>query len=261
MRVINLASGSEGNLTYIEGENCKLLLDMGLSCAEVVNRLSLLGVDPQSIDAVLLTHEHSDHIKGVDVFSRKYDKPIYAHYEVWKGLEKKLCKVSLNNRRLFDGEEFPIKNIIVKPFSIPHDVPCFGYSFIENGKKISILTDLGHTNDRILKCVQGSQIVYLESNYDKFLLSKNEHYPLVLKRRIAGPNGHLSNNDSAEFIAKLVLTGTRQIILSHLSRDNNNPDLAYRTVVSDLLKYGIVEGVHVRIDVATQKPGVMFRLN
>lgn len=261
MKVINLASGSEGNLTYIETPECKLLLDAGLSCAEITKRLSLISVKPEEIKAILITHEHFDHIRGADVFSRKYDTPIYAHHDVWKGLEQKLCKVAIKNRRLFDGEQFVLKDIVISPIPLPHDVPCFGFSFENSDKKISILTDFGHTNDRILKGVQGSQIVYLESNYDKLLLSKNEHYPLVLKRRIAGPNGHLSNNDAAEFILKLVLSGTRQVILSHLSKDNNTPDIAYETVVKDLFSYGIVEGMHVRIDVATQKPGVMFKLS
>ena len=130
-----------------------------------------------------------------------------------------------------------------------------------NKKKISILTDLGHTNDRILNSIQGSQIVYLESNYDKYLLSKNEHYPLMLKRRIAGPFGHLSNIESAKLIAKLVVSGTRQIVLAHLSKDNNSPEVAFKSVVDQLYSLGIIEGFHVRIDVATDTPGVMFKLS
>ena len=259
MKVINLASGSDGNLTYVESEQAKILVDAGLSCSEIVRRIALVGVSPEQIDGVVVTHEHFDHIKGVDVFCSKYNKPVYAHREVFVNLDEKLLKVERENRRLFE-DEFMIKDLRIIPFPVPHDVPCFGMSIENNGNKISILTDLGHTNDRILSCIQKSQIVYLESNYDKRMLSKNEKYPLILKRRIAGPNGHLSNDDAAELIKFLVLTGTRQIVLSHLSRDNNSPSLAFETVAEHLLEYGIIEGVHVKIDVAGQKPGVLFNL-
>lgn len=260
MKVINLASGSDGNVTYIESENAKVILDMGLSCTEVVKRLALLNVSPEQIDAVLISHEHGDHMKGVDVFCGKFNKPIYAHRDVWQGLNAKLTRVKIENRRLFDGEQFEIKGLIIRPFAVPHDVPCYGFSFTENSNKISILTDLGHTTDRILSCVLGSQIVYIEANYDKRMLSQNEKYPMSLKRRIAGPNGHLSNEDAADFIVRLVMGGTRQIILSHLSKDNNTPDLAYNSITHFISRYGIIEGQHVMIDVASQRPGVLFKL-
>ncbi len=260
MKVINLASGSDGNVTYIESDEAKILLDIGLSCSEIVKRLALINVNPEQIDAIIISHEHGDHMKGADVFCSKFNKPIYAHRSVWVGLNNKLTKVKIENRRLFDGEEFSIKDMIISPFSVPHDVPCFGFSFIKDSNKISILTDLGHTTDRILTSVLGSQIVYLESNYDKKMLSLNEKYPLILKKRIAGPNGHLSNNDAAEFIVKLVVTGTRQVVLSHLSRDNNSPDIAFDTITNTLSTFGILEGKHVMIDVATSRPGVMFKL-
>lgn len=260
MRIINLASGSDGNLTYLETDNIKLLVDIGLCCSEVVKRLALLNVCPEQIDAVLVSHEHSDHIKGADVFCSRYNKPIYAHYEVWKGLDEKLKKIPDSNKKMFEYESFLLKDLTIIPFSLPHDVPCFGFAFENNLKKVSILTDLGHTNDRILECVQGSQVVYIEANYDKEMLGKNEKYPLILKRRIAGKNGHLSNEDSACAIANLVYGGTRQVILSHLSKENNSPKTAFDTVVRELKKLGIVEGVHVRIDVATNLPGVIFKL-
>ena len=259
MRVINLASGSDGNITYIETDQAKILLDMGFSCNECMKRVALLGVSPESLDGVIVSHEHSDHSKGVEVFSTKYNKPIYAHRTVWAGLEGKVSKVKEENKLVFENE-FQIKDLNIIPIALPHDVPCFGFVFENNGKKISILTDLGHTNDRILESIYGSQIVYIESNYDKHMLSKNEKYPLILKRRIAGPNGHLSNDDAAKVILRLVLTGTRQVILSHLSKENNTPDIAFETVASYLYSQGVIEGVHVNIDVATQKPGVMFKL-
>ena len=259
MRVINLGSGSDGNLTFLETDNTKILVDMGFSCSEIVRRIALLGVSPEEIDGVVISHEHNDHCKGVDVFCSKYNKKIYAHRNVWENLDDKLLKVERENRLVFENV-FCIKDLIVNAFPVPHDVPCFGFSFENDGKKISILTDFGHTTDRILESILGSQIVYLEANYDKKMLSKNEKYPLILKRRIAGPNGHLSNDDSAEIILRLALSGTRQVVLSHLSEENNTPLIAFDTVSSYLLSQGVVEGMHINIDVATKNPGVMFKL-
>ncbi len=259
MRVINLASGSKGNLTYIEDDNTKILVDMGLSCQETIRRLSLLGVTPDEIDGILVTHEHSDHIKGIDVFSKKYNKPIFAHNEVWVGLNDQLKNVKDENKKIFTGD-FEFKELIVRPVEVPHDVKCFGFSFEKGGKKVSLLTDLGHTNDRILQSIKGSQLVYLEANYDRQKLYQNDRYPLSLKRRIDGANGHLSNEASASAIEMLVQSGTRQIVLSHLSEENNSPDLAYEEICQILSKHGLFEGMDFKIDVATQKPGVIFRL-
>lgn len=259
MKVINLSSGSEGNLTYIETESTRILVDVGLSCKEIQARLSLLGVDGKDIDAVVLTHEHIDHVKGADVFSRKFEVPIFAHNEVWTGLYEKLNKVPDKNKKIFT-DTFSIKDLILEPVEVPHDVKCFGFSLIENDKKISILTDLGHTNEKIFKCVEGSQLIYLEANHDINLLRNCERYPLSLKMRIAGKNGHLSNDSSAEFIEKLVSTRTRQIVLSHLSKENNSPELAFNYITSKLADKGLIEGDSFKIDVALTKPTTLFRL-
>ena len=258
MRIINLASGSKGNLTYLETDNTKILVDDGLSCQETVNRLSLLGVNPDDIDAIMVTHEHTDHTKGIDVFSKKFNKPVFAHEDVWLGLDGQLKNVKQENRKLFTGD-FSFKELIIRPVEVPHDVKCYGFSFEENNKKISILTDLGHTNDKILQSISGSQLVYLEANYDRQRLDNSLKYPLSLKRRIDGPNGHLSNLASANAIERLVLSGTRQIVLSHLSEENNSPELAYQFICNELSKRGLNEGIDFKIDVASPKPGVVFR--
>ena len=259
MRIINLASGSKGNLTYLETDNTKILVDDGLSCQETVNRLSLLGVNPDDIDAIMVTHEHTDHTKGIDVFSKKFNKPVFAHEDVWLGLDGQLKNVKQENRKLFTGD-FSFKELIIRPVEVPHDVKCYGFSFEENNKKISILTDLGHTNDKILQSISGSQLVYLEANYDRQRLYNSLKYPLSLKRRIDGPNGHLSNLASANAIERLVLSGTTQIVLSHLSEENNSPELAYQFICNELSKRGLNEGIDFKIDVASPKPGVVFRL-
>ncbi|MBQ8909133.1 MAG: MBL fold metallo-hydrolase [Clostridia bacterium] len=259
MRVINLASGSKGNITYIEGQDKKIILDVGLSCQETIKRLEKCGVSPNEIDAIIITHEHSDHIKGLDIFSSRYNIPVYAHQKVWQGLEHKLAKVRIENRKLFE-EIFTIGSLSITPIEIPHDVSCYGFSFQENDNKISILTDLGHTNDRILNAIRGSKLVYLEANYDRQMLMSGTKYPFSLKRRIDGPNGHLSNLASSEVIEFLCQTGTKQIVLSHLSEENNSPLLAYTFITKELAKRGIIEGKDIKIDVATQNIGAFFRL-
>ncbi len=259
MKVINLSSGSDGNLTYVETGNAKILVDAGLSCKEIETRLSLLGVKGGDLDAVVLTHEHVDHTKGVDVLSRKFDLPIYAHNDVWAGFYEKLPKIASRNKKIF-VDAFQIKDLLINPIEVPHDVPCFGYSIIENDKKISILTDLGHTTERILQSVQGSQLVYLEANHDLSMLKNCERYPLSLRMRIAGKNGHLSNDASAVAIEKLVSTGTKQIVLAHLSRENNTPELAFNYITSKLEQRGLIEGEGFRIDVALTRPTTLFKL-
>ena len=260
MRVISLASGSDGNMTYVESENVKILVDIGLSRTQAEKRLALINVDPSKIDVILVTHEHSDHIKGVDEFSFKYNIPIFAHKRVWDDMKFKLLRTPAKNRRFFETEHFNLRDVQVSAIELPHDVPCFGYVFENNGAKISILTDVGHTNDRILDGIRGSQLVYLEANYDRTMLKEGRRYPLALKNRIAGGYGHLSNDECAIMIKHLVESGSRQIVLSHLSKENNSPDIAFNYITEKLKSYGIIEGVHVKIDVASTNPGTLFKL-
>lgn len=259
MKVINLSSGSDGNLTYIETDNTKILVDDGLSCKETQARLALLGVDGREIDGIVVSHEHSDHIKGVDVFAKKFDIPVYAHDEVWMGLNDKLQRVSDKNKKIFDNA-FAIKDLVINPVEVPHDVKCFGFTISENDKKIGVLTDLGHTNERIFNEFKGCQLVYVEANHDLNMLKNCEKYPLTLKLRIAGNNGHLSNDASAEFIEKLVTTGTKQVVLAHLSRENNSPEFAYNYITSKLANKNLIEGEMFKIDVALTRPTTLFKL-
>lgn len=262
MRVCNLSSGSDGNITYIETQFAKVLVDCGLSCQEVVKRLSLLKVNPSDIDAIIISHEHSDHIKGIEVFAKKYGTSIYAHTLNWKVLESRFIKINPAQFKVFDNSDFKIKDLYVSTVELPHDAKrCSGFSFYENEKKISIITDLGHTNSRILDHIKDSRLIFLESNHDETMLLNNPKYPATLKHRILGANGHLSNKACAKAICELAKYGKKQIMLSHLSTKNNSPELAYNTVKSILEENGFVEGVDVMIGVATIVPTTIFNLN
>lgn len=261
MRVVNLASGSDGNITYLETDNTRILVDIGLSCKEVEKRIALLGKVGSDIDAILITHEHSDHIKGLEVFVSKFKTKVYVHHDGIEAVKCRTKKLSNENFSEFFCQEFFVGDIKVVPFKVPHDsVCCVGFSFIENEKKISILTDLGQTNSDIIKNIQSSQLVYLESNHDIDMLKQNMKYPATLKARILSNRGHLSNIACADVIPELVKTGARQIVLAHLSPENNSPDIAFRAVTERLKTYGIIEGEHVRIDVATPLPGKIFKI-
>lgn len=262
MRICNLSSGSDGNVTYIETQKAKIILDAGLSAREITNRLALLQVVPEQLDAILITHEHSDHIKGVDVFASKYHIPVYVHTKGYWALTEKLKKANDIKFVQFDDLDFFIKDLKVTSFELSHDAEyCCGFCFMENTKKVSILTDLGYTNSEVLSKIIGSTLVYLEANHDENMLMNNPSYPLVLKQRIRGKHGHLSNMSAAKVIETLAQTGTKQVMLSHLSRENNTPELAYTTICNYLKERGIIEGEHIKIATTSIYPSFVFRID
>ena len=261
LRVCNLSSGSDGNLTYIETLNAKILLDAGLSASEITKRLSLLRVTPEEIDAVLITHEHMDHIKGLDVFASKYHTKVYVHNKGLWALKSKLKKADFIQFVPFDDMDFIIKDLYVSNFPLSHDsVYCSGFSFKEKTKKVSILTDLGYTNDEVLNRIAGSVLVYIEANHDEQMLKNNPTYPLMLKQRILGKRGHLSNMACAQAVEYLAHTGTKQIMLAHLSRENNTPEVAYGSICAYLKEHGIEEGKHIKIAVTSIYPSYVFNI-
>lgn len=262
MRIVNLSSGSDGNLTYIETQSTKILVDAGLSCREIENRLALLNVKGDEINAILVTHEHCDHIKGLNNFASKFTTRIYAHNDEWEILSSKLNKIKDSQKHFFNSFPFDINDLHISAFKLPHDsVCCVGFTIENNNKKVSLLTDLGDIDTGILQNVLGSQLVYLEANHDIELLKNNINYPATLKQRILSKVGHLSNIASAEAISLLAQNGTRQIVLSHLSKENNDPILAYMTIKDYLLSKGIIEGENIKIDVATTKPGKIYKIS
>ena len=177
MRVCNLSSGSDGNATYIETDNVKILIDIGLSCAEIVKRLNQIKVMPEAIDAILISHEHIDHIKGLDVFASKYKTKVYVHEKGMGAVYAKMKKLPASQMYAFGDFAFSLNDLIVENVSLPHDsVHCTGYIFTCNNRKVSIVTDLGYVNENILSKVVGSSLVYLESNHDEIMLRNNSKY-------------------------------------------------------------------------------------
>lgn len=253
MKITTLASGSKGNCTLIETDKTKLLIDAGLTLAEIENRLKLVRVNPCEINGILVTHEHGDHIKGVGAFSRKYNCPVYANHEEWGVLLSKLGKIDVANRMSFVQNEFIINDVGIRAFPVSHDsTTCFGYSIFNGGNKFSIATDLGYAPEQVINNLKNSQMIVLEANHDEKMLINNPNYPLSLKKRILSNSGHLNNNATSSIIEQLAGYNLNQVVLGHLSEENNSPNLAFNSVTINLEKCGIVEGKHLFIDVATQ---------
>jgi len=232
----SLYSGSSGNCLFLETATTKILIDSGVSCKKIETALSSLNIDPNNINAILVTHEHSDHIKGLSTVSKKYDIPVFATKETFENMPNQTLKLNEKNIKTFNiDNSFSIGDIKILPFSIPHDAanPC-GFNISNGNKTISIATDIGHMNNSILKKLEESNFVLLESNYDTNVL-KCCTYPFYLKSRIASSTGHLSNDIAAKTISYLSKNGLKSAMLGHLSKESNLPELAYQTTLNELL--------------------------
>ena len=233
----SLYSGSSGNSIFVQTENTKLLIDAGVSSKKIEHALLDIGVDPHSIDGILISHEHSDHVQGLGTFSRKFDLPVFVNQKTLDAMQKQKDKIAEKNIKTFNiSEKFDIGDLNIESFHIPHDAvnPC-GFNILKDNHKLSIATDIGHMTNDIIKNLEGSSFVLLESNYDPEVL-KCTSYPFTLKTRIAGPNGHLSNQMAGKTISYLLRSGLKAAMLGHLSKESNFPELAYKTVVEELIK-------------------------
>ena len=228
-----------GNCLFVESENAKLLIDAGVSLKKIEEGLDSLGILPSSLDGILVTHEHSDHIQSLGSLSKKFNLPVFANSETFDAMPKQTDKIFAENINKFNvSEKFSIKDIDIFPFAIPHDAanPC-GFNISCNNDKLSVATDIGHITNDIIKQLEGSKFILLESNYDTEVL-KCSRYPYQLKKRIAGPYGHLSNETASKVINYLINGNLKSAMLGHLSKENNFPELAYQTVVDELIKSG-----------------------
>lgn len=249
-RICTLASGSKGNSSVIFSDTTVLLLDAGLSYRELSARLAKISLSPQNINAVLVTHTHSDHIKGLAMFA-KYNPCINIFSN--PSAARELTRVGINNVIDIDSFDFFVGDITISPFSVSHDAHCYGYSLLNGGRKITYLTDLGTIPDTVIQNISDSDIVVIESNHDVQMLKANRNYSDSLKRRILGTRGHLSNEACANAVSKIVAAGTvRQILLAHLSENNNTPTHALEKTTLALSSNNIQVGRDVFVDVLGQ---------
>jgi phosphoribosyl 1,2-cyclic phosphodiesterase len=223
IRVSALASGSKGNSLLIDGPEGALLVDAGLSAKELVRRMGVVGVDPQRLRAIVVTHDHSDHIRGARVLAKRLDLPVYGTGATLDSSD--LPAVDRKNT-IAPGTPFDVAGFSVVPFSLPHDAADpVGYVVQGFGARIGVATDLGCVNSLVRERLTGCDMLLLEFNYDDRML-KEGPYPWFLKQRIQGRLGHLSNSHSARFLSEIIHSDMQHVILGHLSEVNNCPDKA-----------------------------------
>jgi phosphoribosyl 1,2-cyclic phosphodiesterase len=240
-----LGSGSAGNSALVATDHCKILIDGGLSARQIVLRLEQCGVMPEQLDGILLTHEHGDHVCGVEVLCRKFDVPIYANSQTAEAIR---CPAGAGldrhrNWRIFrTGAEFKICDITVQTFPVPHDaVDPVGFAFYGGSSGLGFITDLGYATKMIVERLRQVHTLVIETNHDEKLLQSDTHRPWPVKQRIQSRHGHLSNNAAASVIEELIPGKIDRIVLGHLSRDCNTPELALQTVRNALIKSGKID--------------------
>jgi len=236
-----LYSGSSGNCSMLRDGGSTVLVDMGKSCKITLNALKDLGVPISSIDGILITHEHSDHVSGLMTFLKHYDVPLYSDAKTLGRLRATdLIPDKTRIVPVHEREQFRIGEMMVESFRTDHDsVACVGYRFtFSDGSRAAVATDLGRVTDSVFDALSDCSLVALEANYDDAMLQMGP-YPMYLKERIASDNGHLSNLDCAETLVKLAKTADRDFVLMHLSQENNTPEIALTTCLGMLENYGI----------------------
>ncbi|MDE5990702.1 MAG: MBL fold metallo-hydrolase [Clostridia bacterium] len=249
MKFCNLASGSKGNCTIISSDHATLMIDDGLNIRDLMQRARSANIDLSAIDAILVTHEHSDHIKGIAPLVKKYSIPIYCHKESAYALDAYASPYVVERDM---DLQFEIGDIQITPFRLPHDSNYnLGYKLSDGKRSVAIATDLGYMNESIMRSLAESDLIMLESNHDIDMLRQGS-YPFLLKQRILGKNGHLSNDECAQTISALAKYGTRHFVLAHLSQDNNTPELAFERVAKALENADLVEGKDVFVETALQ---------
>jgi len=256
-----LASGSGGNCSFISSGNTSVLIDAGLPCVSAERALFSINKNFGDISAILITHEHGDHVSGAGIISRRYNIPIYATRGTWEsiGRNRQTGKLSSDNKRIIEaGSEFTVGDITVKAFEIPHDAnEPVGFAFFIGGGtdseryKIVTATDMGEPNDTIRENLKDSDVLLIESNHDVEMLI-NGKYPPYLKKRILGAEGHLSNVSAGQLICDVASKNLKHVFLGHLSEENNRPLIAVDTVCRILNANGIKTNCEngVRISVA-----------
>ncbi|MGG0717546.1 MBL fold metallo-hydrolase [Robertmurraya massiliosenegalensis] len=246
MRFSVLASGSTGNAVYVETEEHSFLVDAGLSGKQMEALFEQIGRDAGKLSGLLVTHEHSDHIKGVGVLARKYKLPIYANEKTWSAMDGLIGEIPTEQKFTFDMETVKsFGSLDIESFGVSHDAaePMF-YIFHHEGKKLVLVTDTGYVSDRMKGIISNADMFVFESNHDVQMLRMGR-YPWNIKRRILSDVGHVSNEDAAIAMSDVIGDQTKRIYLAHLSLDNNMKDLAKMSVTQTLQSQGIIVGEQV----------------
>ena len=261
LKFCTLASGSSGNCMLVSYESTHILIDAGISMRRTALSLKNLGLHPTDLSGILITHEHSDHVKGLVNLTKHFALPVYAAHKTASALISsvpELCETICDFRA---GDSFGLGSVEVHSFRTPHDTPeSVGYRLCARGRSLALVTDLGCVPRSVLEAVSGCDAVVLESNYDVEMLRMGK-YPPFLKKRILGDRGHLSNEAGAQFAMALVESGTRRLVLAHLSRDNNTPELAFSSVNSHLRRGSAILGRDFEMSVAPRDTmGIRYSL-
>ncbi|MBY5004776.1 MBL fold metallo-hydrolase [Streptococcus suis] len=253
-----LASGSSGNCFYLETPKKKILVDAGLSGKKITSLLAEIDRKPEDIDAILVTHEHSDHIHGIGVLARKYGMDIYANELTWQAMDSKLGKIDVAQKHIFElGATKTFGDLDIESFGVSHDAasPQF-YRFMKDDKSFVMLTDTGYVSDRMVGIVANADAYLIESNHDVEILRAGS-YSWNLKQRILSDKGHLCNEDGADAMIRALGNRTKKIYLGHLSKENNIKELAHMTMVNQLAQADLAVGTDFQVydtspDSATQ---------
>lgn len=243
--VHTLASGSSGNALLLSDGSCRLLVDAGISCRRITASLRELGLTPEDLDAVLITHAHTDHISGLQTLLKRNSSPILATAQTCRQLEYRLAGVSARLQPVELCTPICVGTICVTPFPTAHDIPgACGFRFDTEDGSVGLLTDTGYVTEEAKTFLPGSDLVILESNYDEEAL-RSGPYPYYLKERILGDGGHLRNEDAAHFAVVLAEAGASEILLAHLSQENNTPAMAQNAVALALSAAGLSPALSV----------------
>ncbi len=239
LKLAVLGSGSSGNSALVCHEDTRILVDAGLSARQLSTRLELIGVDPESLSAVVLTHEHGDHTRGIDVFCRHRKLPVYATTHTC-AIVREAVKARVSWKKFDAGSSFEINGITISSFSVPHDaIDPVGFHFQCGRNSLGILSDVGHVTRMIIDRLMGVDTLFTEANYDEVLLQNDTKRPWATKQRISNRHGHLSNDQTAELVAGIAGPNLIRVILGHISSDCNTPELAAGVISKKLRDHGL----------------------
>lgn len=249
LRYSILASGSSGNVTYVETNQKKVLVDAGLSGKKIIQLMDKIGRDASDLDAIFVTHEHKDHIHGVGVLSRKFNLPIYANRQTWLAMDKMLGQIAPENKRLIEPDQMmSLGDLDILSYGVSHDAanPQF-YAFQKGDKQFVMLTDTGYVSQKLKSQLKNADVYLIESNHEVGML-RYGNYPWSLKQRILGDKGHLSNEAGALAMVDLIGNSTKEIYLGHLSKENNTKDIALSVMYNTLAMKDFAVGQDFRLN-------------